>query len=789
MSNMGMGGAEFHHRARLFPLPCLAAVVRPPSTSHRVRHSFQLQRTIVAITNRAICSLNRMYNSPAFSSQHSSSSSNHFVSHSHSSQPDNRRSFSCSCCHPSDHSSTAQQRTLAYISKQCASFVLTARTWNIHHFPESASPSPSLLDMLASFTLPKYTNHAAGGQPCRQPATGVTSNPQDPLLQAGWPSVGPLAALPSLSAFSSAPTAVVPLIADRISLPKELTVVPMLDALPPDVAVRYTEAASPALLRSAMAVHVMNFLDPLPPPRVVGSRVEYLRLIDRMRGVTMMGFTGAPKAVNGMFGTGKDAASDRVIIDARHANRLLVDSPHVALPGPSHLVQMCIPIDETMFSGKTDLADYYHHMGIPDWLQPYFALPPLTPAELAERGLPADAPYPMCLTLPMGFSHAVFIAQCVHEHVLYSSGVLQRNDCLLYLDDPPLVSHTRALHGVCIDDFFIFSLCKSLAERTIQRVLDAYRKAGFVVKQSKVVMPTSAPVKIIGFDIDGARGTISLPAESQLSLIQSTLAVLRVATVTGALLSHLVGRWTWVMMLRRSSLAALQHTYRYCRVAQRRRFTLWPSVRRELCTLLGLLPLLNARLDAPFFHRAIASDASELAAGVVSTPLTPSLHGKLYPLCSDRHHAVKQAQCNAQRVRGESVSEGLLNLQSSFETFYDSVESAPWRTLISKAWTGEEHINALELRAALLAVHWVLSYPSSLNSRVYLLLDSTVAFFSLWKGRSSSPSLLLVLRKISALLLAGGLSLLPGWVPSAVNPADGPSRLQPDACPLGRTHQ
>jgi len=79
----------------------------------------------------------------------------------------------------------------------------------------------------------------------------------------------------------------------------------------------------------------------------------------------------------------------------------------------------------------------------------------------------------------------------------------------------------------------------------------------------------------------------------------------------------------------------------------------------------------------------------------------------------------------------------------------------------------------------------VLSYPSSLNRRVYLLLDSTVAFFSLWKGRSSSPALLLVLRKISALLLASGLSLLPGWVPSAVNPADAPSRLI-DPCPRGR---
>jgi len=277
--------------------------------------------------------------------------------------------------------------------------------------------------------------------------------------------------------------------------------------------------------------------------------------------------------------------------------------------------------------------------------------------------------------------------------------------------------------------------------------------------------------------------------------VQCTLAVLRIGTVTGAMLSHIVGRWTWVMMLRRSTLAVLQHVYRYCRVAQNRRFTLWPSVRRELCMLLGLLPLLNARLDAPYFHRAIASDASELAGGVVTTALTPELRRELWPLCSNRHLAVRQAQCNATRARSEGTAARgraveLLGLPASelttFDAFYATVGSAPWRTIVSAPWFGEEHINVLELRAALLAVHWVLSYPSSLCSRVFLLLDSTVAFFSLWKGRSSSPALLLVLRKISALQLAGGLSLLPGWVPSAVNPADAPSRLQPDACPPGR---
>jgi hypothetical protein len=553
----------------------------------------------------------------------------------------------------------------------------------------------------------------------------------------------------------------------------------MLSVLPPEVASQYSAAQHTALLRPSIAVLTMNFLDPLPQPKVAGSRSEYLKLLDRMRAVGMTGMTSAPKAVNGVFAVAKDESTDRVIIDARFANRLFIDSPHVALPGPAHLVQLMVPTDAVMYSGKSDLSNYYHHLGVPEWLQPYLALPPLAPTELSERGLPLDAAYPMCLTMPMGFSHAVYLAQTVHEFILYRHGLLRQEDSLLSLRSPA-VTHSRVIHGIVIDDFFLFSLCRELAERTLQLVLDAYAAAGFVVKQSKVVRPTSTPVKIIGFDIDGVHGEITLPGESQLSLLRATLSLLNQPTVTGSQLSHIVGRWTWVMMLRRASLAVLQQCYRYCRLAQLRRFILWPSVRRELLMLLSLLPLLRANLHAPFFHRAIASDASELAGGVVSTPLTSTVTSQLWPLCSSRHHAVQQAQCNAQRLQPDvSVppSDAAEGLSQEFDSFYSAVSSVPWRTLIAKPWSGVEHINALELRAALLSVHWVLSYPSSLHRRVFLLLDSTVAFFSLWKGRSSSPALLLVLRKISALLLASDLTLLCGWVPSAVNPADAPSRL------------
>jgi hypothetical protein len=302
------------------------------------------------------------------------------------------------------------------------------------------------------------------------------------------------------------------------------------------------------------------------------------------------------------------------------------------------------------------------------------------------------------------------------------------------------------------------------------------------------VHPTSEPIKVIGFELCGMTSVISLSVESRLSLMHSTLSALRSDQLTGAGLAHLIGRWTWCMLVRRASLSVLQHVYRFIAVASGRRFNIWPSVRRELWMLLGLLPLLQARFDAPMFHRAVASDASEYAGGIVSTPLTDSLHRRYWPICSSRHHAIMQTTLNVDSNRESLLSDDsdrvdtdslslLRSALHAYDSFYADVSTAPWSTIVSKPWRDAEHINSLELREVLLAVHWILTYPSSLTRRVYLLIDSTVAFFALWKGRSSSGPLLLILRKISALLLASGITLLPGWIPSEVNPADGPSRL------------
>ena len=57
-----------------------------------------------------------------------------------------------------------------------------------------------------------------------------------------------------------------------------------------------------------------------------------------------------------------------------------------------------------------------------------------------------------------------------------------------------------------------------------------------------------------------------------------------------------------------------------------------------------------------------------------------------------------------------------------------------------------------------------------------MFCDSLVVAFAVRKGRSFSYELLRVLRKLSAWLFAGGLHLAVNYIPTKVNPADGPSR-------------
>ena len=103
----------------------------------------------------------------------------------------------------------------------------------------------------------------------------------------------------------------------------------------------------------------------------------------------------------------------------------------------------------------------------------------------------------------------------------------------------------------------------------------------------------------------------------------------------------------------------------------------------------------------------------------------------------------------------------------------DVVLSSAWLEGSAWYWRAPVHINILETAAVLrLLRHLSFSGPG----RIVILVDSSVAFHAIAKGRSPSKGLTPVLRKISAICLLAGLYPAFHFVPTRLKRGDCPTR-------------
>ena len=400
----------------------------------------------------------------------------------------------------------------------------------------------------------------------------------------------------------------------------------------------------------------------------------------------------------------------------------------------------------------------------------------------------------------MGWSHSVYLAQCAHEWLLdraTSLSAVDRLGCSRF-DGDWFLRDSRVLHSVYIDDLALFSLDKGELSRVLSQYVSVAGAHGLAVKQSKVCEPTSDAVEVLGLEVCGADHTIALTASKLESLRTQTARLVSEfqrhtphvvgresssgeagigagVGCTGLELAHLIGRWTWAMLVNRPTLSVFSAVYRFIEVAGARRFALWPAAALELAVIVALAPLLVARLSAPDYPSFIATDASEHGQGVVV--FTPRADQSVVLVAP-----AQRASTAPQHEQHQNQSQNILKKQeqgseSKTGVTQIPVDRAPWVPIVSSRWCREEHINVLELRALHTAVRWVLSHAHSIGSRVSVLSDSTVVIGVVRKGRSSSRALLRRMRCMSAWVLGGGLQLDVQWVASEFNPADRPSRL------------
>ena len=97
-----------------------------------------------------------------------------------------------------------------------------------------------------------------------------------------------------------------------------------------------------------------------------------------------------------------------------------------------------------------------------------------------------------------------------------------------------------------------------------------------------------------------------------------------------------------------------------------------------------------------------------------------------------------------------------------------------FKVLYSYKFKHREHITLLESRVTLTALRSM--RKSAAGKRVFFLLDNSPSLGAIAKGRSSSPRLNAILRKIAAVSLSGDITILCVWVSTSLQPADGATR-------------
>jgi len=218
----------------------------------------------------------------------------------------------------------------------------------------------------------------------------------------------------------------------------------------------------------------------------------------------------------------------------------------------------------------------------------------------------------------MGWSHSCYLLQQAHLKLLAEDVPAA---ALITRSGNSVLDRLRA--SVYLDDVTWFGPSAGLVDAAVARYLARCSQRGWPVKLSKCRPASLRGVESLGCEVDGGTGTVGVAPAKLLALVRRTQLQLATGTATGRELASLVGSWTWAALVRRPALAIFSSVYRFVEIAKDRRFSIWPSVARELLTMARLAPLLSANLRSEWFPRLVACDASDFALGVVAAPVAP----------------------------------------------------------------------------------------------------------------------------------------------------------------------
>ena len=375
---------------------------------------------------------------------------------------------------------------------------------------------------------------------------------------------------------------------------------------------------------------------------------------------------------------------------------------------------------------------------------------------------PHERAFPAYYRVPMGWSWAVYVAVDIITREV-EKGLRQLPDLSWRSLNRPVdelqpirLQHSEVAVGSYIDNIFSIGANREVVAATQEALHQHMDNVGLVIGD---VHPVQRALKEVGVLFDGESNTISHPIAKTVTLRKAALFLASQRRMRGDTVQVVLGHFTWAFSINRPLYSIFGAAYKFVEMVGNNWARSWPSVQRELRIAARLLLFADAALGRPVCDVCVCSDAEGVNAA--------DNGGGAVVACELSTETATRFLCDTSMGTTPGVS------NSKFVKF---TTKQRWHTVEQRRWRFPAHVNILELEALLLGVKRVGRTGLARGGLLCAMTDSSTAFYSVRKGRSSKLQLRRLLQRLACVLLVHDLRLSVQWVPTDYCPADAPSR-------------
>ncbi|CAK0849813.1 unnamed protein product, partial [Prorocentrum cordatum] len=293
----------------------------------------------------------------------------------------------------------------------------------------------------------------------------------------------------------------------------------------------------------------------------VGSRKPYMDPIVRGRRqcatpvlrlleagvIDLVGDPGEVVDEAGLFSAPRKSGRQRLVVDARPANFWFSDPADVRLATGSAQAAIELPDGASPWAASADIADASYNIELPHVWRPYFAPPPIDARWLgreADHG--QEQPRllrPRLAVLPMGWARALAVCQRVSESAADRAGLAAATRVVGRQVCPGMAG---GAHLEYVDNFASLSLDRDTTEQMKNDMVATPRESGPPVHEEE---SAALHAQLLGWVIDGERGSASPTPRRARRLILATRALLDMPKVSAQQVRQVVGHYAFVLMV------------------------------------------------------------------------------------------------------------------------------------------------------------------------------------------------------------------------------------------------